>query len=150
MIILTANTMPQIYRSFMTRIRSRSPRGSAQIIGVVVDVAVDAVVDAKVTTRSGSRTNIIKIGIEMNMEMVFKRGSVRVCTIAFVNGVDGILPTPLDFMLLKNVILGILACHTTMTTGRFQGVFMVLQLILDPLRKAERAPHIKSIWLFLK
>ena len=72
------------------------------------------------------------------------------CDIAVINSVDEILPTPLDFMLLKNVILGISACQITMTTGRFQGIFMVLQLILDPLRKAERAPHTKSIWLFLK
>ena len=73
-----------------------------QIAGAVVDVTVDtavyAVVDAKATARNGAREMIIIMGIKIIMEMVFKRGEIMGCAISVVKSVDGILPTPLDFI----------------------------------------------------
>ena len=72
----------------------------------MVDATVDAVAYAKVTTRSGS--TIRGMGIEMMMEMVFKRGAILGCAIAAIRSVDEIPPILLDFMPLGSVILELL------------------------------------------
>ena len=79
-IIVADNTTPQIDRILATRQKLRSPRSSAHLVGVVVDAMVDAAVDAtvyavadaNVTLRGGA--TIRGMGIEIILEMVFKRG----------------------------------------------------------------------------
>ena len=82
--------------------------------------------------------------------MVFKRGAMIVCDIAVAKSVDGIIPTTLDFMLLGSVILALSTFQLTMTIGNFQGIIMVLQLSLEPLKEAEQSPLINVVWMFLK
>ena len=119
----------------VTRSRSRRPRKSAQLVGVVVDAvvdaAVDAVADAKVVEISGPM--IIMMGIKMIMEVVFKRGEMIGCYIAAVKIVDGILPTILELMLLGSMILILLSCHMTMTIVSCHGRLLMLQQALEPL-----------------
>ena len=67
------------------------------------------------------------------MEMVFKRGEMIVYDIAVIKSVDGILPTPLDFMQLGSVIMALLPCHITTTIRICQVILLVLQLVLEPL-----------------
>ena len=45
-----------------------------------------------------------------------------------VKVVDGILPTPLDVMLLGSMILALSPCQLNMNTGSCQGILLVLQL----------------------
>ena len=73
-----------------------------------------------------------------------------VCDIAVAKSVDGIIPTTLDFMLLGSVILALSTFQLTMTIGNFQGIIMVLQLSLEPLKEAEQSPLINVVWMFLK
>ena len=89
---------------------------------------MDALVDVKVTAISGARATIIRMGIEMIMEMVFKRGAMIRCDISVVKSVDEILPRPMDFMLLGSVILSLSPCHLTMTIGSCHERMLVLQL----------------------
>ena len=86
-----------------------------QLVGAVVDT----VADAKVTEITGSRSMIIGMGMEMIIEMVFKRGKMLGCDIAVVKSLDEILPTPLYFILLGSVILALSPFQLTMTTGIF-------------------------------
>ena len=103
-----------------------------QLVGVVVDVAVDVVAESKVTSRSGA--TIIGMGVEMIMEMVFKRGEMIGCAISIVNSVYGMPPILLDFMPLGSVILEKFPCLLTMIIGNCQGRLLVSQLALEPLR----------------
>ena len=66
-----------------------------------------------------------------------------------VKNVDGIIPPPMDLMLIGSVILAILTCQLTMTTGSCQGRLMVLQLGLEPLMEAYIAPQTNASRLFL-
>ena len=111
---------------------------------------MDVVTDAKATARSGERAMLIWMGIEMITKMVFKRGEKLGCDIAVVKSVDRILPTPMDFMLIGSVILYLSPCHLTTTTGICQGILMVFQLALEPLKKTEQAPQTNSVWILLK
>ena len=70
-IIVAKNTTLQIARIFLMRPRSIMPRRNTQLVGAVVGVVVDVVADAKVTAISGGI--MIRMGIEIIMEMVFKR-----------------------------------------------------------------------------
>ena len=78
--IVVKNTTLHISCILVTRPKLRMPRRSVQLVGEVVekmldaavDAAVDAVADIKVTIRSGS--TIIYIGIEIFIQMVFRRG----------------------------------------------------------------------------
>ena len=71
---------------------------------------------------------IIGMGIEMIMEILFKTWAIIGCDIAAVKVVDGILPTPLDVMLLGSMILALSPCQLNMNTGSCQGILLVLQL----------------------
>ena len=71
------------------------------------------------------------------------------CAIAVINSLDGIIPTLLDFMLVGSVILSLFPCQLTMITGSCKGRLLVLQLLLEPLREAERKSHPNAVWLFL-
>ena len=66
----------------------------------------------------------------MNMEMVFKRGSVIGCAISVVRSVDEMTLILLDFMLLGSVILALFPCLITMIIGNCQGKLLMLQLAL--------------------
>ena len=105
--------MPHISRILVTSPRSRRTSRSVQLVREVVDAEVeakvDAVADVNVDARGGAM--IIRMGIEMIMGMVFKRGAMIGYAIAVVKSVDGILPTLLDFMLLGSVILALLSCQ---------------------------------------
>ena len=135
-IIVKENANLHISCILMTRPRSIRTRRSAHILGAVVDVVVDAAMDAvtdkNVSARSGSM--IIRMEIKMIMEMVFKIGVMLGCTIAAIKSVDEILPTLLYFMLLGSVILAPLPLQLTMPVRSCQGILMVLQLALEPLR----------------
>ena len=124
-IIVAADTALQISCTLVTRPIPRRPRRSAQLIGAAVDAAVDAVADSNVAARIGAM--IIRTGIEMIMEMVFKRGATIRFAITVVKSLDRILPTLLDFMLIGSMILALLPCHMTMTIGICQGILMILQ-----------------------
>ena len=82
---------------------------------------MDAVADTKVTARSGAGEMIIRTGIEMIMETVFKRGEILGCAISVVKSAYGILPTPLDLMLLRSVILALSPFKLTTTIGILSG-----------------------------
>ena len=114
-IMVVANTTLHISCILVTRPISIMPRRSMQLVGAVVDT----VADAKVTEITGSRSMIIRMGIEMIIEMVFKRGEMLGCDIAVVKSLDEILPTPLYFILLGSVILALSPFQLTMTTGIF-------------------------------
>ena len=79
-IIVVANNIIQISRILVMRKILRRPRRSAQLVGE----AMDAVADTKVTARSGAGEMIIRTGIEMIMETVFKRGEILGCAISVV------------------------------------------------------------------
>ena len=96
------------------------------VLNLVANTALDKVSYAKVATRNGEM--IIQMGIEMIMEMVFKRGAMIRCDISVVKSVDEILPIPMDFMLLGSVILSLSPCHLTMTIGSCHERMLVLQL----------------------
>ena len=142
-IIVVENTTLQIARILVTRPKLKRPRRSAHIVGVVVDKMVDAVVDATVDTVENAKATTISgatirgTGIEMIMEMVFKRGSMFGCAIYVVMSVDGMTPILLDFMPLESLILSLLICLLTMIIGNCQGNVFVSQLSLEPLREAE-------------
>ena len=70
------------------------------------------------------------MGIEMIMEMVFKRGEMIGCDIAIVRSVNGMSPIILDFMPLGSVILELLPCLLTMIIENCQGRLLVSQLTL--------------------
>ena len=72
------------------------------------------------------------------------------CDIDVVKSVDGILPTPMDFILIVSMILARLPLHLTMTTGSCQGRLMVLQLELEPLLESGQAPLTNVVRFFLK
>ena len=74
------------------------------------------------------------MGIEMIMEMVFKRGAIIGCDIAVVRSVDVMKPILLDFIPLGSVILALLPYLLTMIIGKSQGRLFVSQLALEPLR----------------
>ena len=78
---------------------------------------MNAEADAKVTARSGTRSMIIRMGVYIIMEMVFKRKEMLGCAISGVKSVGGILPIHLDLMLLGSVILALLPFHITMNIG---------------------------------
>ena len=88
---------------------------------------MNAVADAKMATRSGAKITIIVIiviivirtGIEIIMEIVFKLGAMLGFDMAIFKSVDGILTSLMDFMLFGSVILVLLPCHLNMTTGSF-------------------------------
>ena len=149
-------TTLQISYILVTRPKLRRPRRSAQIIFIVVDamvdaevdVAVDAVADAKVTARSGE--TIRSMGIEMIMEMVFKRGEMIGCDISFVRSVDGMPPIIMYLMPLGSVILEILTCLLTMVIGICQVRLLVLKLEMEPLKEVERAINPNAVLIFLK
>ena len=111
-------------------------------------LAVDTVAKYKVTKRSGA--TISGMGIEMIMEIVFKRGSIIGFAIAAVSSVDGMTAIILDFMPLGSVILALLPCLMTMIIGNFHGRLLVSQLALEPLRRSEWSLKTNIVWLFLK
>ena len=88
--------------------------------------------------------------MEIIMGTVFKRGAMLGCAIAVVNILDGIIPTPLDFMLLGSVILKLLPCHMTVPIGICQGRLLMLQLALEHMSEAEQEFQPNAIWIYLK
>ena len=148
MIIVVDNTSLQISCILMTRPTLRKPGKIAQLVGVVLDVAVDAVADSKVTARSGA--TIRRMGIEIIMVMVSKRGEMIGCAIAVVSSVDGITLILMDFIPLGSVVLAIFLCLLTIIIGNCQGRRLVSQLALGSTRKADRELSPNSVWLFLK
>ena len=109
---------------------------------------MDEVADTNVDATSGAM--IIRTGIEIIMEMAFKRGAMLGCAISAVKSVDLILTTIMDFMMLGSVILALFPCHLTMNIGSCQGRLLVLKLELDPLREPYRAFQTNTVWIFLK
>ena len=148
-IIVAENNTLQIACILVTRPISIIPSRSVQLVGAVVDAEVyaevDVVADTKVTKRSGGRAIIIRMGIEIIMEIVFKIGETLGCAISVVKSVGGILTTPLDFMLLGSVILVFSTFRLTMTNGSCQGGLLVLQMALVPLGEADIAPYTNAV-----
>ena len=118
------------------------------VLNLVADTALDKVSYAKVATRNGEM--IIQMGIEMIMEMVFKRGAMIGCAISVVRSVDGMRTILLYFMPLGSVILALLPCLLTMIIGNFQGILLVLQLELEKLREADWALKPNTVRIFMK
>ena len=54
--------------------------------------------------------------------------------ISVVRSVDGMTPVLLDLMPLGSVILALFPFLMTMIIGNYQGILLVLQLEMEPLR----------------